>query len=168
MDSVVGPSVICEPKVKIKNNVTIKAFSHLAGCQIASGCEVGPFARLRSGTILHEDVELGSFVVTKKAEIGKKSKAKQLNCLVDCTIGEGVNIGGGAIFANYHHFRKEKHTVEIGDGASIGALSTLVAPVKVGTHAFVGAGTVVRKDVPDEALAVSQSDVVIKAGYGKK
>lgn len=166
-DTTVGAGVVFGPGVSIAGGVTIHPFCHLSGCTIETGAQVGPFARTRSGTHLGENVELGSFVVTKKASIGKGTKAKQLNCLVDCTIGSGVNIGAGAMIANYHHFRKEKCETVIKDDASIGSTSTLVAPVTVGEKAFVGAGTTLRNDVPDNALAVSKSEFIIKQGYGK-
>ncbi|PIZ31691.1 MAG: bifunctional N-acetylglucosamine-1-phosphate uridyltransferase/glucosamine-1-phosphate acetyltransferase, partial [Alphaproteobacteria bacterium CG_4_10_14_0_8_um_filter_53_9] len=164
----IEPNVVFKPGVKVAENATIKAFSHLEGSTIGEGAVIGPFARLRGGTYIGENAEIGSFVVTKKAHIGKNTKAKQLNCLVDCTIGESVNIGGGAMIANYHHFRKEKAETHIKDGASIGSSSTLVAPVTIGEKAFVAAGTVVRQSVEDGSLIVAKPEIVIKPNYGNK
>jgi bifunctional UDP-N-acetylglucosamine pyrophosphorylase/glucosamine-1-phosphate N-acetyltransferase len=167
-DVVIHQHVVIGPDVVIESGVTILPFCHLSGCTIRAGATVGPFARLRSGTELGTDTEIGSFVITKKAKIGARSKAKQLSCLVDCTIGEGVNVGAGAVIANYHHFTKKKADVSVGDGASLGANSVLVAPVKVGKKAFVAATTTVRETVPDGALAITKTETIVKANYKPK
>lgn len=167
-DTTIHQNVVFGPGVKIESNVNILPFCHIAGSIIRQGAEIGPFARLRSGTDVGEKVELGSFVVTKKAKIGKKSKAKQLNCLVDCTIGEGVNVGAGAMIANYHHFTKQKQETIVEDGASLGSNSVLVAPAHIGKDAFVAAGTVVRGELESGSLIVSQPPQKTKANYAKK
>lgn len=167
-DVTIHQNVVFGAGVKVLTGATILPFCHIAGSTIRSHAEIGPFARLRSGTDIGEHVELGSFVVTKKAKIGRKSKAKQLNCLVDCTIGEGVNVGAGAMIANYHHFRKEKADTIVEDGASLGSNSVLVAPAHIGKKAFVAAGTVVRGTVESGSLVVSQPPQKTKPDYDKK
>lgn len=167
-DVTIGQSVVFGPKVTIERGAVIHAFCHISGSTIRAKAEVGPFARLRSGSDLGEESEVGSFVVTKKAKIGPRTKAKQLNCLVDCVIGADVNVGGGALIANYHHFSKKKMEVTVGDGSSLGANSVLVAPVELGKRSFVAAGTTVRHNIPDNALAVSKAEFIVKKDYAKR
>jgi bifunctional UDP-N-acetylglucosamine pyrophosphorylase/glucosamine-1-phosphate N-acetyltransferase len=116
---------------------------------------VGPFARLRPGTVLEEDVRVGNFVETKKAVLRAGAKASHLSYLGDTEIGAGANIGAGVITCNYDGF--EKHPTSIGEGAFIGSNSELVAPVTVGKGAWVGAGSTITRDVPPGALAVSRA-----------
>jgi len=124
------------------------------GAYLASGVSVGPMARLRPGARLEEGTRVGNFVEVKKATLGKGTKAGHLAYIGDATLGEGVNVGAGTITCNYDGFTKH-HTV-IGDGAFIGSDTQLVAPVKVGAHALIGAGSTITKDVPENALALSR------------
>ena len=144
-----------ESGVAIGSGTLIHPFCVIrSGVRIGRGCEVGPFAHLREGTVLADGAEIGDFVETKKAAIGRHSKAKHLAYLGDVTIGAGVNIGAGTIVANYDG-RAKHHTV-VKDGAFIGSGSVLVAPVTVGKGATTGAGAVVTRgcDVPDGAVVV--------------
>ncbi len=165
-DVTIEPNVVIGKGVKLAENVTIKAFSHLEDVTLESGVSVGPFARLRGGAHLEENAQIGNFVEVKNARIGKKAKAAHLAYLGDSEIGAGANIGAGTITCNYDGFTK--HKTVIGEGAFIGSNSTLVAPVSVGKGAFVAAGSAVTQDVPDDALVVARSKQEIKAGWAAK
>lgn len=144
----------------------IKAHSVLEGARLHDDVQVGPFARLREGTILHRGVRVGNFVETKKAELGPGAKAGHLSYLGDCQVGARSNIGAGTITCNYDG--KHKHRTEIGEGVFIGSDTQLVAPVQVGDGAFVGAGSTVTQPVPAGALALSRSAQVNIAGWVAK
>jgi bifunctional UDP-N-acetylglucosamine pyrophosphorylase/glucosamine-1-phosphate N-acetyltransferase len=154
-DVVIEPNVVFGPGVKIADHVTIKAFSHLEGCHVHPGAMVGPYARLRPGTDIGARAKIGNFVEVKKSEISPGAKVNHLTYIGDATVGENANIGAGTITANYDGFRKSK--TEIGPDASIGSNAVLVAPVKIGRGATVGAGTVVREDVAADALRVTDT-----------
>jgi len=154
-DVVIEPNVVFGPGVKIADKVTIKAFSHLEGCRVHVGATVGPYARLRPGADIGASAKIGNFVEVKKSEISPGAKVNHLTYIGDATIGENANIGAGTITANYDGFRKSK--TEIGAEASIGSNAVLVAPVKIGRGATVGAGTVVREDVAADALRVTDT-----------
>ena len=141
--------------VTIADDVTIEAMCVLEEAVIDSGCNIGPFARLRPGTHLSEKAKVGNFVEIKNSEIGNGSKVNHLSYVGDTTMGDDVNVGAGTITANYDG--ANKHRTEIGDHASIGSNSVLVAPVKVGQGATLGSGTVLRKDAPDGELTLMQS-----------
>lgn len=158
-DVVLGDGVTVEPNCviinsRIGNNTHIKANSHIEDTVIAGNCDVGPFARLRPGTQLAEGAKIGNFVETKKAVIGEGSKVNHLSYIGDTTIGKKANIGAGTITCNYDGVNKFK--TEIGDNAFIGSNSALVAPVKVGKYATIGAGSIITKDVADEELAIAR------------
>lgn len=158
-DVVLGDGVTIEPNCviinsRIGNNTHIKANSHIEDAAIAGDCDVGPFARLRPGSQLAQGAKIGNFVETKKAVIGEGSKVNHLSYIGDTTIGKKANIGAGTITCNYDGVNKFK--TEIGDNAFIGSNSALVAPVKVGTNATVGAGSIITKDVADEELAIAR------------
>jgi len=133
----------------------IKSFCHLDGAQVGPGCQVGPYARLRPLAVLEQDARVGNFVEVKKARLGKGAKASHLSYLGDAHIGAGANIGAGTITCNYDG--THKHHTEIGQGAFIGSNTALVAPVRVGDGALVGAGSVITQDVGDNMLAVERS-----------
>ncbi|RKH55416.1 bifunctional UDP-N-acetylglucosamine diphosphorylase/glucosamine-1-phosphate N-acetyltransferase GlmU [Corallococcus aberystwythensis] len=179
-DTEIGPSVSLMAGTVIGKNVTIGQGSVLTASHVADGthikpysvleearvgerCIIGPFSRLRPATELAEEVHLGNFVETKKARIGKGSKANHLTYLGDANIGAGCNIGAGTITCNYDGVNK--HLTELGDGVFIGSDSQLVAPVKVGDGGYVGAGTTVTKNVPPGSLAVSRAPQVVKEGW---
>jgi bifunctional UDP-N-acetylglucosamine pyrophosphorylase/glucosamine-1-phosphate N-acetyltransferase len=121
---------------------------------VAAHCQVGPFARLRPGTILHDHAKVGNFVETKNTTVGQGSKANHFTYLGDTVVGEKVNIGAGTITCNYDGVNKFKTTID--DGAFIGSNSSLVAPVNIGAGATIGAGSTITKDVPDENLAIAR------------
>jgi bifunctional UDP-N-acetylglucosamine pyrophosphorylase/glucosamine-1-phosphate N-acetyltransferase len=132
----------------------IRAFSHLEGAEIGPGCSVGPFARLRPGTVMAKDAFVGNFVEVKNMRMGEGAKASHLSYLGDGEIGADVNIGAGTIFCNYDGFLK--YETKIGDGAFIGSNSALVAPVSIGRGAIIGSGSVITKPVDEDALAVAR------------
>ena len=151
----IEPYVVFGPKVKIGNNVIIKSFSHLEKCKIENKVEVGPFARVRPGTILREGSKIGNFVEIKKSILGKKSKVNHLTYIGDSEIGKLVNVGAGTITCNYDGFKKSK--TKIKDKVFIGSNSSLVAPVTIENESIVGAGSVITKNVSKKSLALTRS-----------
>ena len=133
----------------------VKAFSHVQDAQVGVNCQVGPYARLRPGAVLHEDSRVGNFVELKKAVLGKGAKASHLTYLGDAEVGEGCNIGAGTITCNYDG--RNKHKTVIGRKAFIGSNTSLVAPVNIGEGALVGAGSTITHDVPENALAIARA-----------
>jgi bifunctional UDP-N-acetylglucosamine pyrophosphorylase/glucosamine-1-phosphate N-acetyltransferase len=155
-DCTIEPHVVFGPGVKIADGATIKAFSHIEGATISTGCVVGPFARLRPGAVLGEGAKVGNFVEVKKAVLGKGAKANHLSYIGDASVGENANIGAGTITCNYDGFGK--YRTEIGPGAFIGSNTALVAPVSIGAGAIVGAGSVVTKNVAADELAIARGE----------
>jgi bifunctional UDP-N-acetylglucosamine pyrophosphorylase/glucosamine-1-phosphate N-acetyltransferase len=153
-DVMIGPSVVIGSGVEIADGVEILAFSHIEQARIERGATVGPFARIRPGTVIGPEAHIGNFVEIKNAEIGGGAKIGHLTYIGDAFVGEKANIGAGTITCNYDGFRKS-HT-HIGAGTFIGSNSSLVAPVKVGDHAYVGAGSVITMEVPSDTLAVAR------------
>ena len=160
-DTKIGKNVTIEPyvvigsKVKIGNNVTIKSFSHLEKCKIENKVDVGPYARIRPGTILKEGSKIGNFVEIKKSTLGKKSKANHLTYIGDSMIGNSVNIGAGTITCNYDGIKKSK--TKIKNNVFIGSNSSLVAPLTIEEGSIVGAGSVITKNVKKKSLALTRS-----------
>ena len=165
-DVTVEPNVVFGPGVAVADGVAIRAFCHIEGATIATGAEVGPYARLRPGTVLGEKSKVGNFVETKKAVLGKGAKANHLTYLGDAQVGEGANIGAGTITCNYDGFFK--YQTMIGAGAFVGSNSALVAPVTIGEGAIVGAGSVVTKDVEADALALVRPEQTARPGWAKR
>ena len=165
-DVLIEPNVFFGPGVSIADNVKIRANSHIEGTQIASGCEVGPFARLRPGTVLEEKAKIGNFVETKNAHLGKGAKANHLTYLGDAAIGAGANIGAGTITCNYDGYFK--YQTVIGEGAFIGSNSALIAPVKIGRDAIVAAGSAVSRDVMDGELRMVRAEQLVKPGWADR
>ena len=165
-DVVIEPNVFFGPGVTIADNVTIRAFSHIEGATIASGCQIGPFARLRSGSVLDEDVKVGNFVEVKNARFGRGAKANHLSYVGDADVGANANIGAGTITCNYDGYYK--YRTVIGPGAFIGSNSALVAPVTIGERAIVGAGSVVTANVAAEALVLVRPEQREKPGWAKR
>lgn len=158
-DVVLGSNVRIGPNCVISNSriddgAEIKASSILEGAVVGSNTQVGPFARLRPGTVLAEGAKVGNFVETKKALVGKGSKISHLSYIGDAELGENVNIGAGTITCNYDGVNKS--LTEIGDNAFIGSNSALVAPVKIGNNSTVGAGSTINKNVPDGELGLTR------------
>lgn len=171
-DTVVGRDVLIEPNVffgpgvSVADNVKIRANSHIEGAVIGEGCEVGPFARLRPGTVLEEKAKIGNFVETKKAHLGKGAKANHLTYLGDAEIGAKANIGAGTITCNYDGYFK--YQTVIGEGAFIGSNSALIAPVKIGRDAIVAAGSAVTRDVADGELRMVRAEQLVKPGWADR
>ena len=171
-DTKIGKNVIIEPyvifgtKVKIGNNVTIKSFSHLENCKIENRVNIGPYARIRPGTILKEGSKVGNFVEIKKSIIGKKSKLNHLSYVGDSAIGKSVNIGAGTITCNYDGVKKSK--TKIKDNAFIGSNSSLVAPLVIEEGSVVGAGSVITKRVRKKSLALTRSLQTEVKNYKRK
>lgn len=165
-DVTIEPNVIFGPGAKIADGATIRAFSHIEGAIVGKGAEVGPFARLRPGTVLGEKAKIGNFVETKKAKLGAGAKANHLTYLGDAEIGEGANIGAGTITCNYDGFFK--YGTKIGAGAFVGSNSALVAPVSIGEGAIVGAGSVITADVEADSLGVARGKQQGFAGWAKR
>ncbi|MCA9545481.1 MAG: bifunctional UDP-N-acetylglucosamine diphosphorylase/glucosamine-1-phosphate N-acetyltransferase GlmU [Myxococcales bacterium] len=158
-DTAIGEGAWIERGVRIQDSQVgagsrILGHSYLESAQVGAGCQVGPFARLREGTVLCEGVKVGNFVETKKTELGKGAKASHLSYLGDALVGPGANIGAGTITCNYDGVNK--HRTVIGAGAFIGSDTQLVAPVTVGDGAYVGAGSTITEPVPADGLALSR------------
>jgi len=148
----------------IGDSVQIKAGSYLESVQVHSKCSVGPYARLRPETVMHEDSHVGNFVELKKVQFGKKSKAGHLTYLGDAEIGESVNIGCGTITCNYAVDRS-KYKTKIGSHVFVGSDTQFIAPVSIGSHAVIGSGSTITKDVPERALAVARGKQIVKENY---
>lgn len=179
----IGPMVIIKGKSIIAANVRIDGCAQITDCKIGEGAHikfgcvlnqaqvgaassVGPFAHLRPEAVLEEQVHIGNFVEVKKSLVKKGAKANHLTYLGDCEVGEGANVGAGTITCNYDGVKKSR--TEIGAGAFIGSNSSLVAPLKIGQGATIGAGSVITRDVPNEALAVTRADLKIKPSWKRK
>lgn len=165
-DVTIEPNVVFGPGVRIADNVTIRAFSHIEGASIAAGAVIGPFARLRPGAEIGEEARIGNFVEVKKARLGAGAKANHLSYIGDAEIGAGANIGAGTITCNYDGFLK--YCTVIGEGAFIGSNSALVAPVSIGAGAIVGAGSVVTRDVAPDALAIARGEQTERLGWAAR
>jgi bifunctional UDP-N-acetylglucosamine pyrophosphorylase/glucosamine-1-phosphate N-acetyltransferase len=182
-DSVIGADVELRGSTRIATGVTIDVGCVLIDTDVREGAQllpycvatqsvigpgsrIGPFAHLRPGSELDRDVHIGNFVETKQTKVGPGSKANHLAYLGNGVIGKGVNVGAGTIFCNYDGFNKFTTTLE--DGAFIGSDSQLVAPVTVGKNAYVGTGTTVTQDVPEDALAIGRARQVNKPGLASK
>lgn len=164
-DVTIEPNVVFGPCVSVADGATIHAFSHLEGAQVGEGASVGPYGRLRPGTVLGPKAKVGNFVEVKAAEIGAGAKVNHLTYIGDASIGPSANIGAGTITCNYDGFLKSR-TV-IGAGAFVGSNSSLVAPVTIGDGAYVGSGSVVTRDVPADALAVARGRQIEKEGWAR-
>jgi len=165
-DAMIGPFVVFGPGVVVRGGAQIKAFSHLEGAEVGARAAVGPYARLRPGAIIEEDVHIGNFVEVKNTRVEKGAKANHLTYLGDARVGAGANIGAGTITCNYDGF--DKHFTDIGAGAFIGSNTALVAPVKIGDGVYVGAGSVITKDVSADALAVTRAEQREIKGWAEK
>jgi bifunctional UDP-N-acetylglucosamine pyrophosphorylase/glucosamine-1-phosphate N-acetyltransferase len=182
----IAPDTVIEPYVQLLGKTRIGSASRvrsycviqdseigegvmvLPGCvmndaRIGAGATVGPYSHLRPGSQIGEGAHVGNFVETKKVKLGKGSKAGHLTYLGDAEIGAGVNIGAGTITCNYDGVNKHKTVIE--DGVFIGSDSTLVAPVRVGKGAYVGAASCITDDVPEDALAVARARQIVKKGW---
>jgi len=150
----IGANTIIK-NVEIGSGSKIEAFSHLVGSKVGNDCIIGPYARLREGSFIDDQAKIGNFVETKKTKVGKGSKSNHFAYLGDAEVGENSNIGAGTITCNYDG--KNKNKTRIGDNSFVGTNSSLVAPVTIGSNAYVAAGSVITKDIPDNALGVGRS-----------
>jgi bifunctional UDP-N-acetylglucosamine pyrophosphorylase/glucosamine-1-phosphate N-acetyltransferase len=165
-DVTIEPNVIFGPGVEVADGATIHAFCHIEGATLASGTSIGPFARLRPGAVLETGAKVGNFVEVKNAVLGPGAKANHLTYLGDATVGAGANIGAGTITCNYDGYFK--HRTEIGPRAFIGSNSALIAPVKIGADAIVGAGSAVSRDVADGELRMVRAEQLVKPGWADR
>jgi UDP-N-acetylglucosamine diphosphorylase/glucosamine-1-phosphate N-acetyltransferase len=171
-DTIFGKNVTVEPyvvfgsKVKIGDNSYIKSFTHIEGTKILKNVIIGPYARLRPGTILKNNTKIGNFVETKKSTINVSSKVNHLSYIGDTTIGKNSNIGAGTITCNYDGVKKSK--TKISDNVFIGSNSSLVAPVKIDKDSIVGAGSVITKNVKKKSLAITRSSQIEIKNYKRK
>ena len=181
-DCVIDVNVIFEGNVELGNNVEIGAntilcdtkigddtkilpFSHIVESEIGSKCSIGPYARLREGSVIMDGARVGNFVETKKTRLGRDSKANHFTYLGDAEVGDEVNIGAGTITCNYDG--KNKHKTNIGDNSFVGTNSSLVAPVTIGKNAYVGAGSTITKDIPDNALGIGRGKQKNRENWSK-
>jgi len=171
-DTKIGKNVTIEPyvvigsKVKIGNDVIIKSFSYLENCKVENNVNIGPYARIRPGTILKKGSKVGNFVEIKKSTVGKKSKVNHLAYIGDSKIGKSVNIGAGTITCNYDGVKKSK--TKIKDNVFIGSNSSLVAPLIIEENSVVGAGSVITKNVKKKSLALTRSLQTEIINYNRK
>jgi len=165
-DVVIEPYVVFGPGVTVEDGAVIRSFSHLEGATVGRGARVGPFARLRPGARLETDVHVGNFVEVKEARLAAGAKANHLAYIGDASVGEGSNIGAGAITCNYDG--AAKHRTEIGKAVFIGSNAAMVAPVRIGDGAYVGTGSVITSDVPADALALGRGRQVNKEGWARR
>src|SRR5436853_1824419 len=159
-DVTVEPFVVFGPGVTVEDNAVIRSFSHLDRAHVGKGALVGPYARLRPGAWLGQDVHIGNFVEIKEAVIEDGAKANHLAYIGDARLGAGSNFGAGAIVCNYDGVAK--HRTDIGRNSFIGSNSSLVSPVKIGDGAYVATGSVITHDVPPDGLAIARQRQVVK------
>ncbi len=162
----IEPYVVIAENVSVGNNVRILSFSHLEGVKIENNVNVGPYARLRPGTVLKSGSKVGNFVELKKSIIGKDSKINHLSYVGDTKIGKKVNIGAGTITCNYDGIKKSKTIIE--DSVFVGSNSSLVAPIKLEKKSIIGAGSVITKKVLKNSLALTRSEQIEKKNYKRK
>ena len=162
----IDPYVVFGQKVKIQNNVKIFSFSHIENVKIENNVSVGPYARLRPGTVLKSGSRIGNFVEVKKSTIGKGSKVNHLSYIGDTTIGNSTNIGAGTITCNYDGVKKNK--TKIKNNVFIGSNSSLVAPVTINKNSTVGAGSVITKNVKKNSLALTRTTQSEVKNYKRK
>jgi bifunctional UDP-N-acetylglucosamine pyrophosphorylase/glucosamine-1-phosphate N-acetyltransferase len=165
-DVTVEPHVVFGPGVEVADGASIHAFSHIEGARIGGKASIGPFARLRPGTMLANDTKVGNFVELKKADIAEGAKVNHLSYVGDASVGARANIGAGTITCNYDGFGK--YRTEIGAGAFIGSNTALVAPVEVGDGAIVGAGSVITRNVEPDSLAIERSEQKGISGWARR
>ena len=163
---VIDPYVVIGSKVNIGNNVKIFSFSHLESSKIENDVNIGPYARLRPGTILQKGSRVGNFVEVKKSKIGKNSKVNHLSYIGDAIMGNSVNVGAGTSTCNYDGVKKNK--TKIRNNVFIGSNSSLVAPITINENSIIGAGSVITKNVRTKSLALTRSSQVEIKNYKRK
>ena len=163
---IINPYVVIGKKTKIGDNVEILSFTHIENATLESNVNVGPFSRIRPGSFLSKGSRVGNFVEVKKSKIGKNSKINHLSYVGDAVVGKNVNIGAGTITCNYDG--KKKNKTKISDGAFIGSNTSLIAPIKIGKRATVGAGSALTKNVKNKSLAFTRANQIEIKNYKKK
>lgn len=164
-NTIIGPNNFLK-NTQVGKNVIIKANCIIEDAIIADNCIIGPFARIRPGTNLADNAHVGNFVEVKNTKIGKNSKANHLSYLGDTIIGDNVNIGAGTITCNYDGAKKHQTIIE--DGVFIGSNAALVAPVKIGENATIGAGSVITEDAPREKLTIARAKQITIKNWERK
>jgi bifunctional UDP-N-acetylglucosamine pyrophosphorylase/glucosamine-1-phosphate N-acetyltransferase len=165
-DSRLWPGTLLRGNSYIGSQCEIGPYTIIESAVVKDGARVGPFARLRPGTIIEEDARIGNFVEIKKSTVGKGSKVNHLTYIGDSEIGREVNVGAGTITCNYDGFSKSKTVIE--DGVFVGSNTNLVAPVKIGKHAIIAAGSTITEDVQADALALGRARQTAKEGWAKQ
>ena len=163
---IINPYVVIGKKTKIGNNVEILSFTHIENAILESNVNVGPFSRIRPGSILSKGSRIGNFVEIKKSKVGKNTKINHLSYIGDTNIGKNVNIGAGTITCNYDG--KKKNKTKILDGAFIGSNTALVAPIKIGKNSIIGAGSTLTKNVKNKSLSLTRTNQIEIKNYKKK
>ena len=163
---IINPYVVIGKKTKIGNNVEILPFTHIEDATLEDDVNVGPFSRVRPGSLLSKGSRIGNFVEVKKSKIGKNTKINHLSYVGDAVVGKNVNIGAGTITCNYDG--KKKNKTKILDGAFIGSNTALVAPIKIGKDSVVGAGSALTKNVKNKSLSLTRSNQVEIKNYKRK
>tara|TARA_B100000029_G_scaffold477930_1_gene523485 strand:+ start:17 stop:655 length:639 start_codon:yes stop_codon:yes gene_type:complete len=163
---IINPYVVIGKKTKIGDNVEILSFTHIENAILEANVNVGPFSRIRPGTVLSQGSRIGNFVEVKKSKIGKNSKINHLSYVGDASVGKNVNIGAGTITCNYDGKKKSK--TKILDEAFIGSNTSLVAPIKIGKKAVVGAGSALTKNVKNKSLALTRTNQIEIKNYKRK
>ena len=163
---VINPYVVIGEKTVIGDNVEILPFTHIESSKLESNVTVGPFSRIRPGSFLSTGSRIGNFVEVKKSKVGKNSKINHLSYIGDTKIGKNVNIGAGTITCNYDGKRKNK--TKISDDVFIGSNTALVAPIKIGKKAVVGAGSTITKNVREKSLALTRTTQIEIKKYKRK
>ena len=163
---VINQYVVIGKKTRIGNNVEIMPFTHIENAILESHVSVGPFSRIRPGTFLSKGSKVGNFVEIKKSRLGKNSKVNHLSYIGDASIGKNVNIGAGTITCNFDG--KKKNKTKIMDDVFIGSNTSLVAPIKIGKKAIVGAGSTLTKNVKNKSLALTRANQLEIKNYKRK
>ena len=163
---IINPYVVIGKKTKIGNNVEILSFTHIKNATLESNVSVGPFSRIRPGSLLAKGSRVGNFVEVKKSKLGQNSKINHLSYVGDTSVGKDVNNGAGTITCNYDG--KKKNKTKILDGAFIGSNTALVAPIKIGKKAVVGAGSTLTKNVKDKSLSLTRASQLEIKNYKRK
>ena len=162
----IEPYVVIADNVSLGNNVRILSFSHLEGVKIENNVNIGPYARLRPGTILKSGSKIGNFVEVKKSIIGKDSKLNHLSYIGDSKLGKKVNIGAGTITCNYDGVKKNKSIID--DEVFVGSNSSLIAPIKLEKKSVIGAGSVITKKVTKNSLVLTRAEQKEIKNYKRK
>ena len=162
----IEPYVVFIGNVILKNNITIKSFSHLEDVKVEDNVSIGPYARLRPGSVLNKGVRVGNFVEIKKSKIGKNSKVNHLSYVGDAVLGKNVNIGAGTITCNYDGVKKSKTIVK--DKVFVGSNTSLVAPLTIHQQSVIGAGSVITRKVNKKSLALTRPEQIEIKNYKRK